>query len=685
MTQFAHLHLHSQYSLLDGANRIDDVIAGAVEKGMPAIALTDHGNMFGAIEFYDKARAAGIKPIIGIEAYVAQGSMRDRDPQRGRSNHLVLLAKNETGYRNLLRLTTKSYLEGFYYKPRIDKELLRQSSEGLIALSACLNGEVSEQILAGAEDQANAVCTRVPRHLRRGQLLPRAAGPRHPRAARHQRGGAPPGGAQRRAAGGHQRLPLPQARGLVRARRPALHRHPEDARRSRPAALPRPAVLPEERRRDARGAAAATAPRSRTRVRIAEACNLEIPTGSFHLPEFPVPGGYTLDSYLTKVAREGLEVRLDKLRRSPNAFERHSPEVYARRLETELEVIVRMGFAGYFLIVWDFVRYAREQSIPVGPGPRLGGRLAGVLRAGDHRHRPAALRAAVRALPQPRPHLDAGHRHRLLHAAPRRSHPVREREVRPRPGGADHHLRDAGRQGGAARRRPRARRALRQDRPHRQAGPRHDQVAVGGGARDRGAQAGGGARRRGGEDRRGRQPARRADAPRVAARRRRRHRAARDRGAGPALQDVQGRDRHPVGQGRGREPRAAQDGLPGAAHAHRHRRHPEDAGAPRHAARPRRGAARRSRRLSAVLRGTHQRHLPVRVARHEGPAAPRQAVEVRGPRGLQRALPPRRALGRHGRGVHPAQERAASASATSSPPSSRSCPRPTASSPTRNR
>src|SRR6185295_12056960 len=158
MSDFVHLHLHSQFSLLDGANRLDDVIRAAAEAGMPAMALTDHGNMFGAIEFYNKARAAGVKPIVGMEAYVAQGSRLDRSTGSGKgtSNHLVLLARDETGYRNLLKLTSSSFLEGFYYKPRIDKELLRRHSAGLIGLSACLKGEINELIVATREREAEA-------------------------------------------------------------------------------------------------------------------------------------------------------------------------------------------------------------------------------------------------------------------------------------------------------------------------------------------------------------------------------------------------------------------------------------------------------------------------------------------------------------------------------------------------
>src|SRR6185436_18747349 len=148
------LHLHSQFSLLDGANRLPDVINAVKEAGMPAVALTDHGNMFCAIEVYNKARAAGIKPILGMEAYVAQGSHTDRTPGRGSSNHLVLLAANEAGYRNLIKLTSRSFLDGFYYKPRVDKELLRRHSEGLICLSACLKGEVNEKVVARQEREA---------------------------------------------------------------------------------------------------------------------------------------------------------------------------------------------------------------------------------------------------------------------------------------------------------------------------------------------------------------------------------------------------------------------------------------------------------------------------------------------------------------------------------------------------
>ncbi|MCH8981992.1 PHP domain-containing protein, partial [candidate division KSB1 bacterium] len=156
MNFFVHLHTHSNFSFLDGTIPIRTLVERTHELGMSALALTDHNGLYGAIEFYQAALKEGIRPIVGIEAYVAQGSHTVREAGKGSSNHLVLLAKNETGYRNLIKLTSKSYLEGFYYKPRIDKELLREHSEGLIGLSACLKGEIIEKILRRQEDEAEA-------------------------------------------------------------------------------------------------------------------------------------------------------------------------------------------------------------------------------------------------------------------------------------------------------------------------------------------------------------------------------------------------------------------------------------------------------------------------------------------------------------------------------------------------
>jgi len=154
MSSFVHLHLHSGFSLLDGACDHDTLAKTAAKYKMPAVAVTDHGNLFGAIGFYEAANKAGVKPIIGCEMYVSKTSRHDRDPANGRPNHLIVLCENEKGYQNLVKLVSKGYLEGFYYKPRVDKELLREHAEGLIGLSACLNGEVSANVLGGRIEQA---------------------------------------------------------------------------------------------------------------------------------------------------------------------------------------------------------------------------------------------------------------------------------------------------------------------------------------------------------------------------------------------------------------------------------------------------------------------------------------------------------------------------------------------------
>ncbi len=370
MSDFVHLHLHSQYSLLDGANRLDDVLAAAVAARMPALALTDHGNLFGAIEFYQKARKAGIKPILGMEAYVTRGSRFDRDAARPTSNHLVLLAANDTGYRNLIRLTSRSYLEGFYYKPRIDRELLRAHGGGLIALSACLKGDVNERILARREGEAEAAARElrdifgdgnfflelqdhgIPEQRTVNEVLRRlskkldiplvATNDCHYLSSDH--------------AFAHDVL-------LCIGTQKAL----SDPDRLRYASQEFYLKRADEMARVFPGDPQAL----ENTLRIAERCEVDIPMGSFHLPEFPIPAGDSVQSYFERVARAGLQERLEELRRARargTATAKYPEEVYGQRLESEIQVIERMGFPGYFLIVWDFIRYARENRIPVGPG-----------------------------------------------------------------------------------------------------------------------------------------------------------------------------------------------------------------------------------------------------------------------------------------------------------------------------
>ncbi|MDX1996120.1 MAG: DNA polymerase III subunit alpha [Thermoanaerobaculia bacterium] len=369
MNDFAHLHLHSQFSLLDGANRLDDVLGAAQRAGQPAVALTDHGNLFGAIEFYQSAKNFGVKPIIGMEAYITSGRYDDKQLQQGGDNfHLVLLARNETGYRNLLKLTSRSFLEGFYYKPRIDHRLLAEHSEGLIALSACLKGEVNQRIMAGREDEAEAKVRQYLDILGEGNFYLEMQD--HGIAEQRQCNEVLRGLSRKLG------VPMVVSNDCHYLRREDAEAHDvllcigtqrtfDDPDRMRYAsenfymksADEMYALFPND--------AAAI----ENTVAIAERCALEIETGKFHLPAFTPPAGETLDSYFARVAREGLEVRLEALRRGGStALASLGPEVYRQRLENEIGVIIRMGFPGYFLVVWDFIRYSRENRIPVGPG-----------------------------------------------------------------------------------------------------------------------------------------------------------------------------------------------------------------------------------------------------------------------------------------------------------------------------
>ncbi len=361
---FAHLHLHTQYSLLDATNRMGELVDAAKAADMPALAITDHGNLFGAIEFYEAARRGGINPIIGIEAYVAKGSHTERDPQRSGRNHLVLLARNETGYRNLLKLTSRSFLEGFYYKPRIDHDLLRQHGEGLIGLSACLNGEVAEAIQQRDVDGASATAREYREIFGEENFY-----------LELQDHGIPEQAAVNEVLHDMaRRLELP----LVATNDCHYLEQGDSLAHDVLLCVGTQRNLDDPDRLKYHGndfyfkSAAEMAARFpndpqaiENTLRIAERCRLELPTGQFHLPDFPVPAGKTLDGYLVEVVHDGLGQRLSEQKRRGSSFER---DLYKQRLQAELEVIRNMGFAGYFLIVWDFIRHARDEGIPVGPG-----------------------------------------------------------------------------------------------------------------------------------------------------------------------------------------------------------------------------------------------------------------------------------------------------------------------------
>ena len=353
MAEFAHLHLHTEYSLLDGMGRTAEYAARAKELGIHHIAVTDHGVMYGAMEWYRTATNAGLHPIIGVEAYLAEGSARAKERK---SYHLLLLAENETGYRNLLKLSTLAQLEGYYYRPRIDLEMLSQHATGLIATSACLGGPVANNFLHDRPDAARDYAGK----------LAEIFGPDRFFIELQDHGLAD----QMRVNG--DLIPLARSLGLpIVATNDVHYCQQEDAAAQdilvciqTNTTLNDPKRLksesdqlflksPEEMARVFRDVPEAVSNTNK----IAEMCSLDLEFRGYHLPEFPVPPEFTSDTYLESLCREGVQRRYGHV----------SGEV-AARLAYELDVIKGMGFANYFLVVWDFIRFAREQGILVGPG-----------------------------------------------------------------------------------------------------------------------------------------------------------------------------------------------------------------------------------------------------------------------------------------------------------------------------
>jgi DNA polymerase-3 subunit alpha len=367
---FVHLHVHTQYSLLDGANKVEALIGKVKAAGMPAVAITDHGNMFGAVEFYKKASAAGIKPILGCEVYVAPKSRFDKggradDFEAGGNHHLVLLVMTQEGYRNLCRLVTLSYKEGFYYKPRIDKELLRAFNGGLIALSGCLASEVNQAIASGSIDRARAVMEEY-RTLFDGRYYVEVQDNRLPQ--------------QERANVELIRLARELSLPIV-ATNDCHYLEPDDAKAHEVLlCIQTGKTLADPKRwrfetdqlfvkapAQMREAFAECPEAIANTLEVAARCNLELTFGKYQFPVFATPAGESLEAHLDRLAREGLESRLAVLRAGKGWNAEREP-TYQERLERELKTIKEMGFAGYFLIVADFTNYAKRQGIPVGPG-----------------------------------------------------------------------------------------------------------------------------------------------------------------------------------------------------------------------------------------------------------------------------------------------------------------------------
>ena len=366
---FVHLHLHTQYSLLDGAIKHNPLFARAKAANMPAVAQTDHGNLFGTVEFYEKARANGVKPIVGCEVYFAGGSRFDREKKPREDtgfdaiNHLLLLAMDAQGYQNLIKLVSKAYLEGFYYKPRIDWQLLERHHQGLICTSGCLSAPVPRAVLANEPDRAWTLA----------EDFKRLFGDRY--YLEIQRHGIP---AQEIV---NQEL-VKMSRDLgvpLVATNDAhyLESHDHEDHDLLLCVGTAANVADEKRFRfDGHGFYVKDGDEMRqvfhdlpkaveATLEIAERCDVEIPMGEYHMPDFQVPAGKTLDQVMDEQAWNGLRAKLSMAPDEP--FE-GSKQVYAARLDHELSVIKKMGFPGYFLIVADFINYAKKNGIPVGPG-----------------------------------------------------------------------------------------------------------------------------------------------------------------------------------------------------------------------------------------------------------------------------------------------------------------------------
>src|SRR5229473_5649675 len=365
---FVHLHVHTQYSLLDGANKIAPLLDHVERSGMPAIAMTDHGNMFGAVEFFSKAKQHGIKPIIGCEAYVAPGKRTDRT-QQSRSDdfeaagnfHLILLAQSRIGYRNLCRLLTAAYKEGLYYKPRIDKEILAELSDGLIVLSGCLSGEIARGLRAGRMDKAREAAEWYARTFPGRFYLELQDNALHG-----------PINDSLRELGRTLGLPLVATNDCHYLHREDAKAHEvllciqtgktmADETRWRFDTDELYVKTPEEMAR----AFGADSEELRNSVEIARRVNFEFEFGKFHFPVFKSGPGVDLDAEMESLARDGLTARLAEIRaRRADVNESQ----YQERIDRELPVIRDMGFSGYMLIVADFIGYARGLGIPVGPG-----------------------------------------------------------------------------------------------------------------------------------------------------------------------------------------------------------------------------------------------------------------------------------------------------------------------------
>src|ERR1700692_4088179 len=383
--RFVHLHLHTDYSLLDGACDLEEVVDEAARRKMPAVAVTDHGNLFAAESFYHAAKTRGVKPIIGCEVYVAKGSRHDRgenshrdaanghanpaaEPGQRGNNHLVLLCENAEGYRNLIKLVSSGFLEGFYYKPRIDYDLLAKHSQGLIALSACLKGAVTENLVEERPDQAREAAYRLRDIFGKGNFFLEIQDQ----------------GLDIETRVNPQIVSLSRETGIPLVATNDCHylKHSDAHAQEVLLCIQTGKTMSDTHRMkfatdqfffktaEEMAQVFGEIPEALERtVAIAERCNVKIDAMQNSFPDFQVPEGQTVDTYFEAVSREGFASRVPILEARAKAGQlRKTLAEYETRLTNEIRMIQKMRYAGYFLIVWDFIRHARAQGIPVGPG-----------------------------------------------------------------------------------------------------------------------------------------------------------------------------------------------------------------------------------------------------------------------------------------------------------------------------
>ena len=351
---FTHLHVHTEYSLLDGAARITDLIKKVKELGMESIAITDHGVMYGVVEFYKQAKKEGIKPILGFEAYVAQRTMYDKDPQKDKGQyHLVLLAENYEGFKNIIKICSAGFVDGFYYKPRVDYDVLRKHSKGIIALSACIAGEIQDLILNNDYEKAKE----------KALLYEDIFGKNNFFLEMQDHGMNEQKIINKGLLKLSKELDIP----LV-ATNDIHYINKEDARfHDVLLCVQMQKTIDEDRMRfpsdefylKSYDEMSELFPQEaiENTVKIAERCNVELDFNTVHLPEFEIPENYTKNSYFRELCQTGLKARYENI-----------TEEIQNRLEYEISVIEQMGYVDYFLIVWDFIKYARDNKIMVGPG-----------------------------------------------------------------------------------------------------------------------------------------------------------------------------------------------------------------------------------------------------------------------------------------------------------------------------